>query len=134
MKGRIMNRSQLFGGLFVALALVGAAFVWQSDAKAGGRKSDAEVKATATATKPNDKGEQLVTITLDISKGYHIYANPVDHEFLTNGQTKVTVAAKVKPAAVDVKYPVGKKVVDGKESYNTYEGRVVIQASVRRAA
>ena len=80
-----MNRSQLLGCLLVGLALLG---VWHSESVAGGRKSDSQVKAKATATKPNDNGQQTVTVTIDINKGWHIYANPVDHEFLENGATK----------------------------------------------
>jgi DsbC/DsbD-like thiol-disulfide interchange protein len=128
-----MTRSPLLGSFLAGLALVGLALTWQSDATAGVRKSDSQVKATAKATKPNEKGEQTITITMEILKGWHIYANPVDHEFLENGQTKVTVGAKVKPVAVDVKYPAGKKIVDGKDTYNIYEDRVTIQATVQRA-
>jgi DsbC/DsbD-like thiol-disulfide interchange protein len=127
-----MNRSQLFGSLIAGLALVGVVLTWH-EVNAGGLKSDSKVKATATATKIDDKGMQTVTITLDILKGWHLYANPVEHEFLGNAETKVTITGK-QPVAVQVKYPPGKKHVDGKETYNVYENRVTIQASVKRAA
>ncbi len=111
--------------LFAALAI--AALVWHSQAD-GGSKSIDQVKAKATATKPDDAGKQTVTITLEIAKGWHIYANPVGHDLLEPGQTKVKIA-KVK---YDVKYPAGKVVVDGKEKYSIYEYKVVIQAAVTR--
>src|ERR1700722_2432600 len=119
-----MTKPQLFGSLLVGLVVAALAFLGISAAHAGGRKSDSQMKAAATATKLDATGKQVVTITIDINKGWHIYANPVDHEFLANGQTKVTIGAKVKPVAVDVKYPAGKTIIDGKEKYNVYEGRV----------
>jgi uncharacterized protein len=125
---------QVFGSLLAGLVLTALALASHSAALAGGMKSDSQLKAKATATKLDASGKQVVTVTIDINKGWHIYANPVDHEFLVNGQTKLTIGAKVKPTAVDVKYPAGKTIVDGKEKYNVYEGQVTIQAVVQRAA
>lgn len=125
-----MIRSQLLCSFLMVLALAAAIL---SDVDAGGRKSDAQVKAKATATKIDAKGQQVVTVILDIEKGWHLYANPVEHDLLENGQTKLTVSAKVKPVSVAVKYPAGKTIVDGKEKYNVYENRVTIQANVQRA-
>jgi DsbC/DsbD-like thiol-disulfide interchange protein len=99
----------------------------------GSRKSDGQVKASAKATKISDKGEQTVTITLEINNGWHLYANPVNHEFLEGGQTKVTINAKAKPK-VRVTYPPGKTIVDKKEKYDVYEGTVKIEAKVLREA
>ena len=127
-----MNRPQLFTSVVAGLALVAFAIV--SDSEAGSRKSDGQVKATATASKIDDTGKQTVTITLDINKGWHLYANPVNHnnDFLDGAATKVTFAAKVKPQA-SVKYPAGKTIVDKKDKYDTYEGTVKIEALVKRA-
>ena len=123
-----MQRSQLLAFLTFATALL----LWQSPADAGNKSVD-QVKGKATATKPDDKGRQTVTITLDIAKGWHIYANPVGNELLEPGQTKVKIVSKVKLKDVDVAYPKGKLVVDGKEKYSIYEDRITIQAAIARA-
>jgi DsbC/DsbD-like thiol-disulfide interchange protein len=133
-----MNRSQIIGRLVAGLAVLSVAIVWPSVAFAGGKslESESKVKRSATATKPNDKGEQVVTITLDIDKGWHLYANPINsnEEFLAKNRTMIKIASKVKLVAVDVQYPPGTKHVDGKSYYDIYEGRVTIKANVQRAA
>jgi DsbC/DsbD-like thiol-disulfide interchange protein len=120
----------------MVLALATVALVWKVEA--GDRKSDSKVKANAKASKANEKGEQTVTITLDIEKGWHLYANPVNHnkEFLDAAKTKVAITAKEKLQSVSVKYPVGKTHVDKdtKDKYDIYEGVVKIEATVKRAA
>ena len=103
----------------------------------GPKKSDSVVKVAAAAVpeKPGGDGKQVVTVTLVIEKGWHIYANPPELEDLVPVQTSVSVTAKMKPAEVKVEYPKGKVVEDptlGK--YRIYEGKVVIKATVRRAA
>src|SRR5262249_19223791 len=103
----------------------------------GGKKSDAVVKVTATASpeKAGSDGKQTVTLLLTIDKGWHIYANPVGVEDLVPVQTKVVVDAKPKPEEVNVQYPEGKLVDDpavGK--YKVYENTVTIKATVRRAS
>ena len=129
-----MMRSQLYGSLITGLTLFGAVFAWNVDAGAGKlEKSDSKVKATATATKAGSDGKQTVTITLDVAKGWHLYANPVNHnnEFLDGNQTTVKIAAKDK-IKLTVKYPAGKTITDKKEKYDIYEGVVKIQADVVR--
>ena len=120
-----MQRSQLLAFLTLATA----ALLLQAQAD-GGTKSADQVKGKATATKPDDKGRQTVTITLDIAKGWHIYANPVGNELLEPGQTRVKFAK----AKYEVTYPKGKLVVDGKEKYSIYEDRITIQADIQRGA
>jgi len=127
-------RSYFLGAL---LAFAALALLLHSDAGAGGsRKSDGKVKASATATKVDAKGEQTVTITLAIDKGWHIYANPVNHkeEFLDGAKTKVKISAKAKVEA-SVKYPAGATHVDkkSKDQYDIYEGTVKIEAKVKRS-
>jgi hypothetical protein len=98
------------------------------------KKSDAVVKATAKADKPDADGEQTVTITLDIEKPWHLYANPVGNEDLANAQTTVTISAKAKPEDVKIDYPVGKVKKDSiVGDYKVYEGKVAIKARVKRA-
>ena len=118
----------------ILFSLAAAMSTWQP-AEAGGKleKSDSKVKATATATKPGADGKQTVTITLDVTKGWHLYANPVNHnnDFLNGNKTVVKISAKEK-VNVNVKYPAGKTKVDDKEKYDVYTGVVKIQADVVR--
>lgn len=126
-------RPQIFGGLLAGLTLIGVALTLHSDATAGGVKSDSKVKATATATKPVADGKQTVTITLEIEKGWYIYANPVGDEDFEGNKTRVNIKAKDKVMA-NVAYPTGKVKVDGKFKFNIYEDKVTIQAVVFRTA
>jgi uncharacterized protein len=126
-------RTQLFGSLLASLTLIGAALLWHSDASAGGLKSDSKVKATATATKPVADGKQTVTITLEIEKGWHIYANPVGDEDFEGNKTRVNIKAKDK-VQFQVAYPAGKVKTEGKLKFNVYEDKVTIKATVLRTA
>ncbi len=103
----------------------------------GAKKSDAVVKASAKVEpeKPADDRKQVVTVTLTIDKGWHIYANPPGLEDLEAGKTEVTVSAKTKPEDVKVEYPEGKLVNDATVGkYRVYEKKVTIKATVKRAA
>jgi DsbC/DsbD-like thiol-disulfide interchange protein len=99
------------------------------------KKSDAFVKVTAKGGKADSDGKQAVTITIQIEKGWHIYANPVGDDSLKPVQTVVTVTGKEKPQDVKVEYPEGKTVKDPdlKIEYKTYEDKVEIKAQVQRA-
>jgi uncharacterized protein len=108
------------------------ALVWASPSDAGDTKSESKVKATAEASKIED-GKQTVTITLAIQKGWHLYANPVNHEFLEGAQTTVKFSAKGKLSEVRVKYPEGRTHIDKKEKYDVYEGVVKIPVTLKRA-
>jgi DsbC/DsbD-like thiol-disulfide interchange protein len=126
-----MGRTSLrgvFGVLALAIILVGKV----EPALAQAKKSDSVVKVEVTADKPDADGKQTLTITLDIDKDWHIYANPVDNEDLTNAQTVVSVTSKGKLANVKVMYPAGKLQGEKDEKYKVYEGRVAIKAQVKR--
>jgi uncharacterized protein YyaL (SSP411 family) len=102
----------------------------------GPKKSDAVVKIMTQAVpeKPGRDGKQVVTVTLGIAKGWHLYANPPGLEDLLPVQTQVEIKSKTKPQEVKVEYPKGKLIQDpilGK--YRTYEDKVAIKATVRRA-
>lgn len=115
-------------------AVVLALLAWSSGtAQAQIKKSDSVVKVSAQAGKPDADGKQTVTITLDIEKDWHLYANPVDNEDLANAQTVVAVSSRVKPEAVKIDYPAGKLHVDRGVNYKIYEGKVSIKAHVKRA-
>ncbi len=92
------------------------------------------VKATVTADKPDAEGKQTVTITLNIAKPWHLYANPVDNKDLLDTQTVVNVSAATKPAKVDLTFPAGKLQKDDiVGDYRIYEDTVTIKAAVVRA-
>ena len=130
----MMNRTsrRLFrialAALFAALTLVaGRTF-------AAPPTSDGVVKATAVAAKPGTDGKQVVTLTLAIDKGWHLYANPVGVEDLAAVQTTVSVKAKGALDGVKIDYPAGKKVKDSViGEYRVYEDKATITVSVNRA-
>ena len=131
-----MRRGHSGRGAAAGLAALGLLLTALAGAaQAQAKKSDAVVKAEATAGKPDDDGTQVVTVTLAIDKGWHIYANPVGFEDLASAQTTVSVSAKAKPEDVRVEYPEGKAIKDKTldAEYRTYEDKVTIKATVRRA-
>jgi Disulphide bond corrector protein DsbC len=111
--------------LVMALVLLGA-----THADAGG-KSDSKVKASAVATKPDADGKQMVTITLEIEKGFYVYANPANNELLEGAELRLKFTAKEKVKA-DVKYPAGKTIGTKREMFDVNEGTVKIEASLKR--
>ncbi len=125
----IVRRALLTG--LLAIGMVGLSAV---EAVAQAKKSDAEVKVTAVADKPDADGKQTVTVTLAVNAGWHVYANPVGQEDLAGAQTVVTVIGKAKPEEVKIEYPAGKLVEDKTVGdYKVYEKKVEIKALVRRA-
>jgi DsbC/DsbD-like thiol-disulfide interchange protein len=117
--------------LTLAVLLLGEA----GTALAQAKKSDSVVKVEAkTDGKPDAGGHQTLTITLDVEKGWHIYANPVENEDLASVQTVVGIASKVKLDDVKITYPAGKPYGKGDEKHKIYEGKVTIKAQVKRAA
>lgn len=110
-------------------------FFAASLALAGGN-SDTKVKATLSATKADKDGKQTVTITLEIEKGWYIYANPTNHneaaDLVAPNRTSVTF----KKTEAKIKYPAGKTKMEpiGKEigRWNIYQDKVEIVAEIRR--
>ena len=97
------------------------------------KKSDAVVKAAAKADKPDADGKQTVTLTLDIEKPWHLYANPVGNEDLAEARTVVSFSAKDKIEDAKVEYPAGKIIVDAAVgNYKVYEGKITIKATLKR--
>jgi hypothetical protein len=91
------------------------------------------VKITATAEKPDGNGSQNVVVTIDIDPKWHLYANPVKNEDMVNSQTVVKITAGSKLEDVKITYPPGKQKKDSIGTYDIYEGKVEIKATVRRA-
>ena len=117
----------------LVLAVLGACWTF-GPVDAGGKRSDSEVKVDVTAAKPDSAGKVVITIQLEVSKGWHIYSNPVGNDDLAGAQTVVNVTGKTKPASVKIDYPkahiINDKIV-GK--YGVYEEKVAIKATVQRA-
>lgn len=95
--------------------------------------SETKVKGSATASKIAADGKQTVMITLNVDKGWYIYANPLNANTKTydGNETVVAIKGKDKIQAA-IKYPVGVKHKDGKHEYDIYQGQVVIEAQVQR--
>ncbi len=76
----------------------------------------------------------MVTLTLAIDKGWHLYANPVGLDELVPVQTVVSVKAKGALDNVKINYPAGKKVKDKDVGdYMVYEDKAVLVVHVTRA-
>jgi hypothetical protein len=118
----------LLGALVLTLGPVGT-----PRADAGKKKS--YTKVTAKASKPDADGKQKVTITMEIEKPWHAYANPVGLPDLEPAQTEVKIASKDgKLEEVKIQYPRGKEEKDSVVgNYRIYEEKVTITGLVRRA-
>jgi len=88
-------QSRILAGLCAALTMLAFTLAWNADASSG-IKSDSKVKAKAVVGKAGADGKQTLTITLEIEKGWYIYANPVGDEDFEPNKTRVTVKAKDK--------------------------------------
>ncbi len=129
--------------LQIALAALSAGLALSAgSAPAAPPTSESVVKAAAVAGQPGPDGKQVVTLTLAINKGWHIYANPVGWDGAVAGQTVVTVKANGELADVKVNYPPGKEATtedidaNGKKvrvHYFIYEDKATIPITVTRA-
>lgn len=116
--------------LFLVLAAFGA-FFGAVPSALGDKKSDAVVRVTANASKPDAEGNQSVVVALAIDPGWHTYANPLPKNF-PGVPTTVTVESKSRPD-VKVDYPRGKAQHDESfGAFGVYEDRVEIAVKVRR--
>jgi len=98
---------------------------------AGVARSDSKIKVEARAGKADSAGKQTIRVTIDIAKGWHIFANPVKNEDYDANKTVVEVRSGGKMVAAKVSYPDG-KVLDVPKigKMQVYEGRVTIDALV----
>ncbi len=90
------------------------------------------VKVEAKAGKLGDNGEQTITVTLNIDKGWHIYANPVGNEDLEGADTTVKIAGKGLSKVVKITYPPGKEESSVLGKYKAYTTQAVVTAVVQR--
>jgi uncharacterized protein len=104
-------------------------------AQGGSNGSDSKVEVTASVNPktPGADGKQVVTITLKIESGWHIYANPADNDEVT--PTTVKISARMKPRDIKIEYPRGKVVNNPAGSrYRVYQDEVSIKTTLTRAA
>jgi DsbC/DsbD-like thiol-disulfide interchange protein len=130
---RHVDRRRGVQRVVAAAVLLAGALLLAAGPSADARGKKTYTKVTATATRPDAEGRQVVTVTMDIEKPWHAYANPVENEMLESAKTTVTITSKTKLEEVKITYPPGKAHVDGKETMRIYEGKVSITAQVRRA-
>ncbi len=89
------------------------------------------VKARALPGNAAPKGHRTILLTLEIEKGWFIFANPVENKDLRIAQTRVTVTTPgAKLTRID--YPRGAKVADPFiGDYRIYKGKVEIVLTVQ---
>jgi hypothetical protein len=122
-----MARHSLIAAAGLALVIV------LGTAASGGGKVD-PVKVQAKAGKAAAGDKQLVVVTLDIDKGWHVYANPVANEDLASAETTVQIKAAGKALAAKVKYPEGTSHTEkGIGTFKIYEHQVNIEAEFPRS-
>jgi uncharacterized protein len=118
----------------IALVAVAVFTALPAAAHAPGKKSNDMVMVVATAGQiENDT--QKVTFTVDVEKGWHIYANPVGHDDLADNKTVVEISGgATKLKSVKITYPPGTLVKDDVVgNYMIYQGKITITAEVVRA-
>src|SRR3954447_21655424 len=93
------------------LAGASACLIAADGGQAGG-KNESHVKLSATAGKIEANGRQVVTIKMDVDKGWHAYANPVKNEAFEPNRTEVKISGARKLTAVTIEYPNGQRLVD----------------------
>jgi DsbC/DsbD-like thiol-disulfide interchange protein len=133
------NRSRLsWRFVSVSAGLLAFALIvdgMQNPVYPAGKGSNGVVKASAVASKVDASGKQTVKVTLEVDKGWHIYANPVKNEDFESVQTVVTIDAKTKLKDIKIQYPKGKEhELKGGVNYFVYENKIVIEAEVTRSA
>jgi DsbC/DsbD-like thiol-disulfide interchange protein len=100
-----------------------------------GKKTENVVKVAAKADKSAADGTQVITVTLTIEKGWHLYANPVGNDDLKSVQTEITINGTDKPQTTKTEYPKGKIVKDAVVGdYSTYEGTIESKLTIKRPA
>ncbi|HEV3436501.1 MAG TPA: DUF255 domain-containing protein [Gemmata sp.] len=91
------------------------------------------VKAMVKLGEKTPKDDREFTLTLTVSPGWHIYANPVENDTLAESQTEVTVMSGKTALMAKVTYPKGKIVNDSDPmigKYVIYEGTTTISGTV----
>ena len=110
---------------FAALLACIVGFSGATTVHAAPKTSEDNVKITAKADK------QIVTLTVEVAKDWHLYANPVGNPDMLGSQTVVTLLDGGKPVEAKIKYPEGKLKTDKVAGdYKIYEGTITITATL----
>jgi DsbC/DsbD-like thiol-disulfide interchange protein len=113
----------LFSGLFGVLAFALSASAQSND-------SSKVVKVSIQPEASSTTEQKSFTITLEIAKGWHVYANPVGNPDLASVQTNISVKSEGTTLPAKVTYPAGMLVQDAiVGNYSTYEGTVKIKVT-----
>ncbi len=131
-----MIQANRCGRILGCVLLVSLALTWGLSVSSAlaAKTSDSVIKVTANADKPDADGKQVVTVTLNIDKGWHAYANPIGSKDFPGLATQVIIKADNKTPNVKIDYPKGKLVVDKMlGNHFIYENKAVIKATVLRA-
>ncbi len=114
--------------IVMMIAAVAVAGMFQPPLHADSKK---EVKVTARTSGKTAGGVEVVTLTLDVNKGWYIYANPVGNKEFSINETKVAVKG-LPPTQIKIRFPRGKVKRDAKYgSYNIYDGKVNILVQIQ---
>ena len=128
--GFYMKFSVLIASLCTMIVAVAAA---KTQLPGPRNDSSSVVKVSVSSSLPDESGKQTVTVTIDIDKGCHIFANPVKNEDLEFWQTRVKITSENKLANIKVEYPPGSLRTQNKETWMLYEGKISIPVVVQRA-
>jgi hypothetical protein len=103
----------------------------KEDKKDDIKRSDSVVKLTATAAKPDKDGKVIVTVTLEVDKGWHIYANPVGNDQIAGNETVTTLYRDDKDIKATAEYPKGELDKDSPiGDYYIYRGKQTIKLTL----
>jgi len=91
------------------------------------------VKVSASASKPDPSGKQLVTINLEIDSKIFLIANPPGNDDFDLDMTTLRIEVEGEKIESKVHYPPGEKLkVDGLFQLQIYQKKAVITATVHR--
>jgi uncharacterized protein YyaL (SSP411 family) len=95
------------------------------------RESADVVKAVLKLGEPAATGERPFSITLTIAPGWHIYANPIGNDMLTEARTELVISTGKETIPASVAYPKGQEIMDSTGSkYAIYQGTVAITGTL----
>lgn len=127
----MMNKALILGS-FLGIVFAFASAFSQEAGKKDKKRSDSVVKVKAKLDDKAPAGKAVVVLQLEIEPGWHLYANPPEHEDLGDSQLVVKVAGS---DAAKIEYPKGKLVNDkflGK--FKKYDEKIEVRAIVDRKA
>jgi len=133
----IMSRRSHFSEVWLVLVLIlglGCVTTGFGSIQGVGGTRDEDVKFTPVAGPIDKDGRQVIRIKMEVSKGWHAHANPVQNPDYEPNKTDVKVSGSKKLDQVSIVYPPGKRYSQGKDVIQVYEGTVEIVATIIRAA